>query len=230
MSEPLQEEFNTEERILESAKRVFVKKGMDGAVMQDIANLADISRTALHYYFRSKEKLFDAVLTDILNRSLPKLSDIMEREIPFQDKLDQFVHEYLGLLKANPYLPNFVMNELTRNPGKIIHQFAEKGLLSARTIFHIERELEAFDPHISVPQFVMNLVSLCVFPFIAKPLLTEAFAGGDPVEFDRLMSKRKRIIVETLLCSIGCSADDSKNPGPNNPNLRPPAEGPCDDQ
>ena len=201
--EPIDRERNPEERILEAAKWVFVQKGMDGAVMQDIADAAQINRTALHYYFRSKRRLFEAVLHDLVDRFLPKVSDIMEQQIPFQEKLEQFVHEYLELLKANPYLPNFIMNELNKDPGKTTHRLAEEGLLSRRTRAHIERELKAFDPLIPVPHFVMNLVSLCVFPFIARPLITEVFAGGEPAVFDRLMEERKEIIVEMLLRSIG---------------------------
>ncbi len=203
MKASVEKERDTERRILEAAKRVFVQKGMDGAVMQDIADSAQISRTALHYYFRSKKKLFEAVLDDIFGQFLPRLSHIMVQEIPFEEKLEQFVHEYLALLKTNPYIPNFMMNELTKDPQKIIHRFAGEGLLSAHTMAHIERELKAFEPRIPIPHFVMNLVSLCVFPFIARPLVTKIFAGGEPARFNQLMSERKRIIVETLLSSIG---------------------------
>jgi AcrR family transcriptional regulator len=200
---PKAKEHDSERSILEAAKHVFVQKGMDGATLQDIADTAQISRTALHYYFRSKEKLFEAVLDDIFAQFLPRLNHIMEQKIPFEEKLEQFVDEYLTLLKSNPFIPNFMMNELTKNPERIIRRFAEEGLMSAHTIGRIERELKAFEPLIPMPHFVMNLIGLCVFPFIAKPLITEIFADGEPAMFNQLMTDRKRIIVETLLNSIG---------------------------
>ena len=187
--------LDSEERILEAAKRVFVKKGMDGAVMQDIADAAQISRTALHYYFRSKEKLFAAVVKDLLKRSLAQFDDIILQNIPLQQKVERFVEEYLDLFRENPYLPNFIMNELNKNPERMIQRLSRFGFFSLKTRQRFQEELEKINQDIPADQFVMNLISLCVFPFIAKPLVKAFYINGRPDAFDRFIEERKKHII-----------------------------------
>jgi TetR/AcrR family transcriptional regulator len=193
---------DSELRILEAAKRVFVKKGMDGAVMQDIADAAEISRTALHYYFRSKEKLFDAVLEDLLNRIFPQLEKIILQDMPFNSKVKLFVEEYFDLLRANPYLPNFIMNELTKNPERMIARLSQFGFFTIKTRERFTKELHQLNKDIPAEQFVMNLISLCVFPFIAKPLVKAFYINGKPDAFDRFIDVRKKVIINTLMRSL----------------------------
>jgi len=202
MLDPQDIQMDTELRILEAAKIVFVQKGMDGAVMQDIADAADISRTALHYYFRSKQKLFDAVLKDLFGRFLPRVEEIMCSDISFREKIERFVHEYLDMFLANPYLPNFVMNELNKNPEKVIQRFTKGGLMSPNMRKRIEEDLRQLHVSLEPAQFVMNLISMCVFPFIAKPLVEEFFANGLDDPFPRFIETRKEIIVDTLMSFI----------------------------
>jgi len=194
--------LDTEQRILDAAKRVFVRKGVAGAVMQDIADEANISRTSLHYYFRSKKKLFDAVFRDLFDRFLPRVNEVLNQYIPFREKLPRFVNEYLELLKENPYLPNFIMNELNRAPDKVEGYFARGELLSVKVIRRIEQQLHDVNPHVSAPHFVMNLISMCVFPFIAKPVVKQLFINPEPEAFNRFIEERKRIIVDMLMCYI----------------------------
>jgi AcrR family transcriptional regulator len=200
--QPETNQMDSEQRILEAARQVFVKKGMDGAVMQDIADAAQISRTALHYYFRSKEKLFKAVLQDLLNRLLPLLEKIILEDIPFDRKLAHFVEEYLDLLRDNPYLPNFIMNELNKNPDWMVERFSRYGFFSQRTRERFETELAQVNPTIPAEQFVMNLISLCFFPFIAKPLVKAFYMNGTPDAFNCFIEARKSFIIDTLRKSL----------------------------
>jgi TetR/AcrR family transcriptional regulator len=200
---PAQEDCQDSElRILEAAKKVFVKKGMDGAVLQDIADAAQISRTALHYYYRSKEKLFAAVLEDLLNRILPQFESIILQDIPFQQKVVHFVEEYLDLLRINPYLPNFLMNELNKNPERMITRLSKFGFFSISARQRFQKELEQINKDIPADQFVMNLISLCVFPFIAKPIVKAFYINGQPDAFDRFIESRKKHIINTLMKSL----------------------------
>jgi AcrR family transcriptional regulator len=205
MAEPQTNEHNgqdSEQRILEAAKRVFVKKGMDGAVLQDIADAAQISRTALHYYFRSKEKLFIAVLEDQLNRTLPQFENIILQDIPFDHKVDRFVDEYLDFLRVNPYLPNFIMNELNKNPERMIKLLSQYGFYSLKTRERFQKELKQINKDIPAEQFMMNLISLCVFPFLARPLVKAFYINGKPDAFDRFIEIRKKYIINTLMKSL----------------------------
>ena len=195
-------QLDSEQRILEAAKQVFVQKGLSGTIMQDIADAAQISRTALHYYFRSKEKLFKAVLQNLLNRLLPLLEKIILEDIPFDRKLALFVERYLDLLRDNPYLPNFIMNELNKNPDWMLEHLSRYGFFSQRTRQRFETELSQINPAIPAEQFVMNLVSLCFFPFIAKPLIKAFYTNGSPDAFDNFIEARKAFIIETLKKSL----------------------------
>ena len=193
---------DTPQRILDAAKRVFVRKGMDGVVMQDIAREARISRTALHYYFRSKDRLFDAVLDDRFTEFLPHVEAILCQDIPLRRKVTGFVDQYLDLLKANPYLPHFIMTELNRNPERILHRMREKGLFSQRIRQLIQAALHPVAPDADPAQFIMNLMSLCLFPFIAKPLVWAFFTDGARDAFDRFIEGRKKVIVDALMGAV----------------------------
>ncbi|MCK9274331.1 MAG: TetR/AcrR family transcriptional regulator [Syntrophales bacterium] len=202
MMQKQEDVMDKDQLILEAAKRVYVRKGMDGAVMQDIADEAGMSRTALHYYFRNKKKLFDAVFDDLFDHFLPEVEEIIYSDIPFRNKVAWFVDHYLDLLKENPYLPNFVMNELNKNPLRIIERFSLKGLLSDHMRDWIQKELHSLNSRVSASQFMANLISLCIFPFIARPLVEEFFTDDRPKAFECFIDERKQIIVETLMVSI----------------------------
>jgi AcrR family transcriptional regulator len=89
---------NTEEKIIDAATYVFVKKGMDGARMQEIADRAGINKALLHYYFRSKEKLFDAVFTRIISIAFPRIGQILTSDLPILEKVEKVIDIYLELL------------------------------------------------------------------------------------------------------------------------------------
>ncbi|NTW33144.1 MAG: TetR/AcrR family transcriptional regulator, partial [Bacteroidetes bacterium] len=104
----------TEKLILKAAKKVFIDKGFDGARMQEIADLAGINKALLHYYFRSKEKMFDAVFEDVFMQFLPEVTEVMNSEITLFDKIKTFVDVYITALLKNPHIPIFVLHELSR--------------------------------------------------------------------------------------------------------------------
>src|SRR5438874_9015673 len=100
---------NTEERILTAAKKVFLKEGMAGARMQDIADEAGINKALLHYYFHNKEKLFDVIFMEAAQKLFPKISFIFESDLPVLEKIEHFADEYITVILENPYLPLFVL-------------------------------------------------------------------------------------------------------------------------
>src|ERR1700751_5008479 len=107
---------DTQERILAAAKNIFLTKGMAGARMQDIADEAGINKAMLHYYFRSKEKLFEGIFSELSQQFFPKLVLIFESEESIFRKIEMFVSEYIDQMSRTPYLPIFVLNEINRQP------------------------------------------------------------------------------------------------------------------
>jgi TetR/AcrR family transcriptional regulator len=112
----MKKDLNTEEKILAAARAVFMEKGMDGARMQDIADRAGINKALLHYYFRNKDKLFEMIFQDAMGRFMPRLADVIIADVDFFVKIEKMVSMYMDMLAQNPYLPQFVLNEVNRQP------------------------------------------------------------------------------------------------------------------
>lgn len=194
---------STEERILDSAKKIFVEKGMAGARMQDIADDAAINKALLHYYFRSKEKLFEVIFKEAAARLFPTIANILNADLPLFDKIRRFTHDYLEIVIENPYLPLFVLNEINKKP----HAFAKKVFGNGRPPVHklaeqIEQEVrkKTIRP-ISAAHLVINMMSMCIFPFLGKPMIQIAM-NIDNAQFRDLMEERKTIIADFIIASI----------------------------
>ncbi|MGD2035123.1 MAG: helix-turn-helix domain-containing protein, partial [Bacteroidales bacterium] len=109
---------NTEKRIYEAARKVFLKKGLAGARMQEIADEAGINKALLHYYFRNKEKLFGGIFNEIVMELSVRLKGIFEMDMDVLGKFKAFVNIYVDVLLKNRYLPLFVLNEINDNPDR----------------------------------------------------------------------------------------------------------------
>ena len=113
----IKKDLNTEQRILEAARKAFMHKGMSGARMQDIADEAGINKALLHYYFRNKDQLFEMVFKEAFTRFLPRLNQLIESDLGLFDKIETFVGDYIEMALQNPFLPLFVLNEMNKQPA-----------------------------------------------------------------------------------------------------------------
>ena len=100
----------TEEKIFEAATEVFIEKGMDGARMQDIATHAGINKALLHYYFRTKDQLFNVVFEMISRKILKKFAPVFDKNLTLEEKIRFFFREHITFLQKNPKLPAFLLN------------------------------------------------------------------------------------------------------------------------
>lgn len=194
---------NTEEKILEAAQSVFVEKGMDGARMQEIANEAGINKALLHYYFRTKEKLFEAIFKSVFQQILPNLMEMVYSEVPFEEKLDEFVDKYITILMKNPFVPTFILKEMNRDPDFLASILKNNGLQPQKIFDMFEKEMEAgkirkMDPR----DLLVNVLGLCIFPVAAKPLLTIMLFDGDKKAYNKFLENRKNTIKDFILNSI----------------------------
>jgi len=186
-------DVTTEKRILEAARLVFVQHGLKGARMQAIADKAGINKALLHYYFRTKEALFEKVFMETLQVNAPLLFGILGKPGPLKQKIGEFVEHYIELLKANPYMPLFILNELSQNPEKLFGKIGPQlGFIIAGLELQLKAEAEKGNIRSIHPvDMVSAVMGLCVFPFLAKPLLMPIFKlqEGDYLEF---LERRKR--------------------------------------
>ena len=194
----------TEERIFEAATHVFEDEGMAGARMQNIANRAGINKALLHYYFRTKDHLFDAVFSKLAQKMFMKFSPIFEENLSLEEKIRFFFKEHIDFLKQNPKLPGFILNEINRNPQrikKLIRNLDFKNLWT--TIFeHHKSELHKYNiTQENLPQIITTIASLSVFPFAARGIF-EVVLGNVGVDFDDFIEARKDFAAEFVIKAI----------------------------
>lgn len=194
---------DTEAQILDAAKDVFQKKGMDGARMQEIANEAGINKAMLHYYYRSKQLLFEAVFNNAFSLLAPQLNKILNDDSSIEDKVKNFTSNYITFISKHPYLPNFIIQELNRNP-KFFEKIQQNAAFPTLDKFKAQVALEV-EKGILKPtdgeQLFINIISLNIFPFIATPLI-KGLLKVDDKGFKQLMEKRKTAVSEFIINSI----------------------------
>ena len=194
---------STEQKILEAAKQVFMEKGIDGARMQDIADKAGINKALLHYYFRSKEKLFEMIFVEEARKFMPKVTSIMMSELTLFEKVEKFVGEYIDTLLQNPLLPIFILNEINRNPKDAIKKIFGNQRPPIDKVDELITKLvkKGEIKPIKGIELMVNMVSMCIFPFLARPMVQWVTKATDE-EFVKLMEMRKKTVVKFVLDSI----------------------------
>ncbi len=197
-------EKQTEEKIFEAATEVFVEKGMDGARMQDIASLAGINKALLHYYFRTKDQLFNKVFEMIAAKMIAKFSPVLDEKLSLEEKIRFFYKAHIKFLQDNPRLPGFILNEINRNPArikKILKTIEFKKIWTTLYSQHKE-ELEKYNiTEKNLPQIMTSIVSISVFPFAARGLL-EGIFDSMGIDFDTYMEERKEFAAEFVIRAI----------------------------
>jgi len=165
-------DHNTEHSILEAAHKVFIRKGMDGTRMQEIADEAGINKALLHYYFRTKEKLFESIFNQVLQKFSSKVVGVLMSDLPLFTKIERFADTYINLLLENPYAPNFLVNEINRNPERIVNALKGQGIKPDLLRQQIKREIEAgIIREIKIEDLMANMMSMCIFPFVARNII-----------------------------------------------------------
>ena len=194
---------DTEAKILEAARAVFIRRGTAGARMQEIAAEAGVNQALVHYYFRSKDQLSAAVFAQMASRLFPMLLQALSADASIDAKIDQIVDLYHENLAKNPFLPAYVLSELHHHPERIEMVLGKIGggdpRKAAAPVFlrlneQIAAEVAAGRMRaITAREFVVNLVSLCIFPFAARPMLS-MMLGLDDAAFPTFIEERKRTL------------------------------------
>jgi AcrR family transcriptional regulator len=198
-----EQDKTTEKKILDAAKIVFLEKGFDGARMQEIADEAKINKALLHYYFRSKDKLFDAIFKDAFQQFLPHIAEIMMTEKPLFEKLEAFIDSYITMLSNNPHLPSFVMHEINRNPERIVNIIKGSGIKPEFLEMAIQKEVKA---GVIMPvkpiHLIVNIIAMCLFPFMARPIIQGFMFNGSPEAYKKFLAERKKEVTSFIINSI----------------------------
>ena len=194
---------STEERILSAAKKVFISKGMAGARMQDIADEAGINKALLHYYFKNKEQLFENIFIKLTHGFWQQITSVFESDTPLFEKIRTFCSIYIDKVIENPYIPLFVLYEMNQRPaGFVKKMFRSNPPRPGKLMQQIEAEVKAGTIRPTSPaQLIMNMLSLCVLPFIGKPMFMTVM-NIDEKTFLSLMHERKKSVPDFIINSI----------------------------
>jgi len=185
----------TEQKIIASAEKLFYQKGKAGTSMQDIADDAGINRTLLNYYFRTKDQLFDAVFRTAMGRFVPALAELLHSDMPIEEYIPVMIDRVITAMIEYPQIPAFVLQELNSNPDRLPQVIKEMGIDPDVAMKKMEREERgALKSDIDPRQVIISLLSMCIFPFAARPVIREVLYGGDDDAFIEAMEQRKKLV------------------------------------
>lgn len=200
----MEKDESAQHKILQAARKVFTTQGMAGARMQDIADEAGINKALLHYYFRSKEQLFEVIFIEEAQKFFPRINFIFNSDLPLKEKIEVFTDAYLTEMIDNPYLPWFVVNEMNRDPDGFMERLLGKSGKPSpkRFLEQVETEIRKGKIRkINPVQLLMNLLSMCIFPFLGRPMFQRNLGMNDK-EFFAIMNERRKEIPAFIMASI----------------------------
>lgn len=187
----------TEQRILEAARKVFVRDGFSGARMQAIADEAGMSKASLHYHFRSKEKLFDRIFQEYMDRVMPIISTWEDDSDDWRPKVHRYVHEMMALFRDTSLL--FMVQELYRDPERVQERMAAKRKGPNAFVKYYERLRASGLVRDSDPRSIaLAMHSMCAYPFMNAPMLA-GMLRMKPAEYHRFLEQYADDATELLV-------------------------------
>ena len=194
---------NKEQTILEAAEREFLNKGFAGARTTSIAE-AGVTHAMLHYYFRTKEQLFERILDEKMRlMSQSVLTAFGQPGLPLAERLRNGVEHHFDFIAANPDLPRFIVNEVFSRPERYETMRTRIREIAEVLMHDIQQELDASadrgeTDRIDVRMLLLDIISLNVFPFIAFPVV-EPILGDLSGDRSRFFELRRSENVEIVL-------------------------------
>jgi len=193
--------ITTEEKIMLAAVKVFTEKGMAGARMQDIADEAQVNKAMVHYYYRSKQQLFETIFKSKIQELFSAFGAILQGNLTFENKIRAFVKTEIEMLSQFPAIPLFVLNEAGKNPAVLDEVFINGGPRQLKELFRdlVEKEMAAGTIRpVPFEQLLINVMALCIYPFVARPIL-QFVLDKDNASFEEMIEKRKEEVADLIL-------------------------------
>jgi len=192
----------TEEKIIKAAAEVFMEKGRDGARMQQIADLAGINKSLLHYYFRSKEKLFSKVFHLEIPKIISNVFEAYDDSEDFKVFLESFISKYIDNIYPRKNMMRFLLwvNDKTKQEIATIFvdSFSKRGFKRNPLVARIEKAIETGQIRPLEPSnFAMSVIGMCIFPIVGGPIVEKIFPGTK-VNDKKYIEKRKKEIFNLI--------------------------------
>jgi AcrR family transcriptional regulator len=174
---------------------------MDGTRMQEIADEAGINKALLHYYYRSKEKLFEAVFQSVFAGFFREMKSKLVGGNTIEEKVEIIVDQYTNLLDKNPFVPHFIINEINRNPltlTRIMEQEQFSPQLFIEVFGGKDLQKKGLDPS----QLIVSLMGMMIFPYAARNLVQLIYFKDDASEYENFLQERKIFLKQMILKMI----------------------------
>lgn len=196
---------NTEQVILAAAEAEFLEKGFGNAKVVAIARRAGVSHSMLHYYYRSKEKLFQVVFESKVQKVSSMFEDIFKQQLPFEQTIRKFIETQFNFVAQNPKLPHFMMTEIINNKNNRAILF---DVLSPKIKDILSQIQQRLDEQIAcgavrkirVEDLIINIISINVFTFISMPILIDVIENDSQLE--QIVADRRESNVQFILNSL----------------------------
>lgn len=190
---------DTEKKIIQAAKEVFIEKGLQGARMQEIADRAGINKALLHYYFRSKDKMFDAVFQDIIHGLIPEFSKMVSPDMPVFELMRNFVEFYNKFFTENPFLPQFFFHEIWQHPDKLASFIRSQEIDPKELASRVQGQMPQIDDTQFLPQHMFaNILGMTLFPHIARPLFQRLLFNNSDEEYNKFLAERSDFLLKMM--------------------------------
>lgn len=198
-------ETDTRSQILEAARAEFIEKGYAATRMRSIAERAEINKGLLHYYFKTKEALIVEIFSSTFSEVFTDLDSIFNSDLSIKKMIQQSVDTYLDFLLKNPGLPGFIIQEMGRDPQRHIKRMKQAKFAlpfnKLTELIKVEQTHGKIDPSIKAEHFTVSMLSLLLFPILARPMIRFAH-NIDDKSYNTFIQQHKSSVSTMLINSL----------------------------
>ena len=202
-----QEKQSKEQQILTAAEQEFLTRGYDGARTTSIAQAAGVTHAMLHYYFRTKEQLFERIVDEKFETMSHSMFAIMgDPSLPIVERIKGGIEAHFDFVAQNPLLPRFVINEIISRPERYDVLYKRVGAIIDNVYRGLQSEINRSAERgeierVDIKMLFISIMSLNIFTFLAYPFI-EPLMGELMVNRERFLAERKAENIETILRRI----------------------------
>ena len=202
-----QEKQNKEQQILAAAEQEFLTRGYDGARTTSIAQAAGVTHAMLHYYFRTKEQLFERIVDEKFETMSHSMFAIMgDPSLPIVERIKGGIAAHFDFIAANPLLPRFIINEIISRPERYDVLYKRVGAIIDNVYRGLQSEIDRSAERgeierVDIKMLFISIMSLNIFTFLAYPFM-EPLMGELTANRERFLAERKAENIETILRRI----------------------------
>lgn len=202
-----QEKQSKEQQILAAAEQEFLTRGYDGARTTSIAQAAGVTHAMLHYYFRTKEQLFERIVDEKFETMSHSMFAIMgDPSLPIVERIKGGIEAHFDFVAQNPLLPRFVINEIISRPERYDVLYKRVGAIIDNVYRGLQSEIDRSAEcgeieRVDIKMLFISIMSLNIFTFLAYPFM-EPLMGELMANRERFLAERKAENIETILRRI----------------------------